>query len=66
MAMGLRGLWARWTKRREHHEEERAAEWAYMSPEERKFTSESVDDRQAELESEEHLGGGDPLGPVDS
>jgi len=36
-----------------------------MSPEEQRFVSESVDDRAAGLESEAHLGGADPGGPVE-
>lgn len=36
-------------------EAERDQEWEQMSPEERKFMSESVEDRAARLESFEHL-----------
>jgi hypothetical protein len=49
----------RWFGRRETPEE-RAQELAHMSPEERRFAQESVDDRQAEGFAEEHF---DNLGP---
>lgn len=52
-------LWDRMVKRRQAKAEERADEFQHMSPEERRFVSESVDDRAAELESEAHLGGGE-------
>jgi hypothetical protein len=55
----LKDLWARITGRRRERAEERADEFQHMSPEERRFVSESVDDRAAELESEAHLGGGE-------
>jgi hypothetical protein len=39
---------------------ERDQEWQHMSPEERRFMSESVEDHTADLETEAHLGGSDP------
>ena len=39
---------------------ERDQEWQHMSPEERRFMSESVEDRAADVETEAHLGGIDP------
>jgi hypothetical protein len=51
----FRNLWARLTGRRDPAEA--AQEWEHMSPEERRFVGESVDDRAAEIESEAHLGG---------
>jgi hypothetical protein len=51
----FKDLWARLTGRRAPADE--AQEWEHMSPEERRFMSQSVDDRAAEIESEAHLGG---------
>ena len=56
----FRALWDRFIGRRGAAAEERALERQHMSPSERKFTDESVDDRQAEIESEAHFGGIDP------
>ncbi len=39
---------------------ERAVEEQQMSPTERDFVEESVEDRQADIETEAHLGGIDP------
>ena len=36
-----------------------------MSPAERDFVEESVDDRKADAAAEEHLGGGDPARLID-
>jgi len=54
----LRDLWKRITGREK--EAELASDWQAMTPEERAFENESVDDRAAELESEAHLGGFNP------
>jgi len=54
----LKELWQRITG--QANADERADERQHMSPEERRFESESVDDRAAELESEAHLGGFNP------
>jgi ATP/maltotriose-dependent transcriptional regulator MalT len=56
----LGGLWSRLTKHRHDDAEERADELQQMSPEERAFVEQSVENRQADLEAEAHLGGTDP------
>jgi hypothetical protein len=53
----FKALWDRIVKRRQAKAQERADEFEHMSPDERQFVSESVDDRAAELESEAHGGG---------
>ena len=55
----LKDLWARITGRRREEADEHADEFEHMSPEERRFVSESVDDRAAGLESDAHLSGGE-------
>jgi hypothetical protein len=50
----------RFRERRRAAREERDQEWEHMSDDERRFMSESVENRQADEESEVHLGGGDP------
>jgi hypothetical protein len=39
---------------------ERDEQWKQMSDDERRFMSESVEDRQADEEADVHLGGADP------
>jgi hypothetical protein len=56
----LGGLWNRLTKRHRDEQDERADELQHMSPEEREFVEESVDNRQADLAAEARLGGTDP------
>ena len=63
--MGLKAFWDRLRGKQRAAADERVQEYEHMSPEERRFVSESVDDRAAELESEVRLGGSDPGGPVD-
>jgi len=52
----LRDLWMRITGRHRDEDAERAEEYEHMSPEERRFVSESVDDRAARIESDAHFG----------
>jgi len=54
------GFWARLKERRRAREEERAIEEQGMSPAEREFVHESVEDHEADAESSAHLGGIDP------
>jgi hypothetical protein len=62
----LRELWERITQRRRDGAAERAQEWEHMSPEERRYMSEGVEDQAARRESEVYLSGGDPeIGPED-
>jgi hypothetical protein len=56
----IRELWARIARRRDEEAIERAVEESQMSPAEREFVEERVEDHAADLESEAHLGGGDP------
>ena len=51
----LRDLWMRITGRHREESAERAQEYEHMSPEERTFVSESVDDRAARIETDAHL-----------
>jgi hypothetical protein len=55
----LRGLWDRLVNRREADRERKDAELAGMSPEERRFAEESVEDHAADAFVDEHLGGVD-------
>ena len=52
----FRDVWNRILRRRT----ERAVEEHGMSPAERRFAEEPVENRQADLAAREHLGGGDP------
>jgi predicted RNA-binding protein Jag len=56
----LKELWQRLTAGREAAAAKRAQELQQMSPEERHIVEERFEDRQADLESEAHLGGADP------
>ena len=58
--MVLGALWARLVGRRHDAAVERAAEERQMSPKEREFIEGSFEDRQADTETEAHLGGIDP------
>ena len=59
----LRGLWSRFTAKRQAALEEQADERQHMSPAERRFFDESFEDRQAGAEAEAHLSGGDQPSP---
>lgn len=52
----LTELWMRITGRHREQSAERAQEYEHMSPEERTFVSESVDDRAARVETDAHFG----------
>ncbi len=52
----LRGLWMRISGRHREKAAEHAEDYEQMSPDERRFVSESVDDRAARIESDAHLG----------
>jgi hypothetical protein len=54
------GFWDRLLGRRRDAAVEREAEEEQMSPDERRFVDESVEDRQADEFVGEHLGGVDP------
>jgi hypothetical protein len=56
----LGDLWNRLTNRHADDKGERAEELQHMSPEERELVEQSVDNRQADLAAEAHLGGIDP------
>jgi hypothetical protein len=56
----LRDWWNRLMKRDQEATVEREVEREHMSPAEREFDSESVDDIQADRVAEEHLGGFNP------
>jgi hypothetical protein len=56
----FRTFWARLMARRRAGEDERATEERGMSPAEREFVHESVEDHAADEESIAHLGGVDP------
>jgi hypothetical protein len=56
----LKEFWSKLTGGRRAASAERAQEWEHMSPEERRFMSESVEDHTADEEAEAHLGGIDP------
>jgi hypothetical protein len=56
----LRDLWNRLIGRERARAVEHEAEREKMSPDERRFTKESVDDIQADAFVSEHLGGTDP------
>jgi hypothetical protein len=56
----LRDLWHRIVSRRTESAERREEEREQMSPAERRFTGESVEDHAADELVEEHLGGVDP------
>jgi predicted secreted Zn-dependent protease len=58
--MALKDLWKRFVAGRRAAEIEHTAEVEQMSPAEREATGERFEDRQADLESEAHLGGIDP------
>jgi hypothetical protein len=58
----LRAFWTRVTGRGEADALERAVELSQMSPSERAFAEERVEDHAAEIESAAHLGGIDPNG----
>jgi hypothetical protein len=61
----LRNLWNRLVGREEAAAEKREAELEQMSPAERHFASESVEDVQADEFVSEHLGGIEPERLVD-
>jgi hypothetical protein len=56
----LGALWARLVGRRNDAAVKRAAEEKQMSPAERDFIDGRFEDRQADVETEAHLGGIDP------
>jgi hypothetical protein len=56
----MRGFWDRLIGRRRDAAARREAEEEQMSPAERRFVNESVEDHQADEFVEEHLGGIDP------
>ena len=59
----LRGVWNRLMRREEAAAAEREADLEQMSPAERQFAEESVDDIQADEFVSEHLGGSHPDRP---
>lgn len=59
------GILKRWKERRQAGSARRADEEAHMSPEERRFIHESVEDHQADELVQEHLGGESPSHLVD-
>ena len=52
----LKDLWMRITGKHREEAAERAEEYEHMSPGERRFVNESVDDRAARIESDAHFG----------
>jgi len=58
----LRGLWNRLVGRNRNLAVEREAERERMSPDERRFAGESIDDIQADAVAREHLGAVNPEG----
>ena len=56
----FKDFWARLMQRRRDAENERADREQGMSPAERKFVHESVEDHTADAETGAHLGGIDP------
>jgi len=58
----LRGIWDRLVGRNRNLAVEREAEREQMSPAERQFSRESIDDIQADAVAREHLGGVSPEG----
>jgi hypothetical protein len=56
----LRRVWDRIARRRDAERIEQAVEERQMSPAEREYVEERIEDHAADLESEAHLGGKDP------
>jgi len=54
------GLWARLMKRHHNTVVDEARELSQMSPEERSFATEDVEDHQSTEEAKAHFGGIDP------
>jgi hypothetical protein len=52
----LKDLWMRVTGRHHEKEAERDQEYEHMSPEEKRFQNESVEDRAARIETDAHFG----------
>jgi hypothetical protein len=56
----LKEFWNKISGRRRATSAERDQEWEHMSPEERRFMGESVENHAADEEAQAHLGGFDP------
>jgi len=56
----LRGLWSRFTGRRAEAAQEHEVEREQMTGSERRKDNESLEDRQADLETQARFGGSDP------